>query len=322
VNGSVSYGNLFQRGDTIAAQFQVAPERTADTLVFSGSYLYHVPGTPIALVASYLHSNSNVSTLGSTTVVGRGDDAGLHSVIPLGTDGEFVHSADIGIDYKRFYEADTFGNQTTLAPLTWYPVSAAYNAAWAGERATTNLSASVAFTFAGLGSNTTAYQVKRAYATSNFVVLRGSVDHTQTVWQGVAVSARAAAQVAPQALIENEQFSLGGLDTVRGYLEGSVLGDSGAAVQTELRSPELPRRLAGAANEIRGFAFFDAGGAQIDNALPGQAHSYALTSTGMGMRARVFDSFSGEILGAYPFASVNGTKAGSPRILFRISAGL
>jgi hemolysin activation/secretion protein len=322
LNGALSYDNLWQRGDAVSFQFQVAPERTADTLVLSGSYLYHVPGTPITLTASVLHSNSNVSTLGTTTVVGRGDDVGLRGTIPLGSDNNgFVHTAEVGIDYKKFYEADRVGSQTTLAPLTWYPISLGYNAIWSGAGSTTNINASVAFTLSGAGSNTPAFQNKRADAVPNFIVLRGTADHTETVWHGAEVSVHATGQLSPQALIENEQFSLGGLDSVRGYLEGAALGDYGAAAQAELRSPAIPKFLGEEPTEMRGFVFFDAGATAIRNKLPGQTHSYTLASTGLGIRARVFDDFSGEVLGAVPFDSAPQTKRGSPRVLFRLTGG-
>jgi hemolysin activation/secretion protein len=322
LNGALSYDNLWQRGDAISFQFQVAPERTSDALVLSGSYLYHVPGTPITLTASYLHSNSNVSTLGTTTVVGRGDDVGLRGTIPLGSDNNgFVHTAEIGIDYKKFYEADTVSGQTTLAPLTWYPISVGYNAIWSGNGSTTNVNASVAFTLGGLGSNTNEFNNKRADATPNFIVLRGTADHTETIWHGAEVSVHATGQLSPQALIENEQFSLGGLDTVRGYPEGAALGDYGAAAQAELRSPAIPKFLGEEPTEMRGFVFFDAGATAIRNKLPGQTHSYTLASTGLGIRARVFDDFSGEVLGAVPFDDAQQTKRGNPRVLFRLTGG-
>ena len=42
--GSLGYDNLWQRGDSIALFFQVAPENTADALVYSGTYTFRVPG--------------------------------------------------------------------------------------------------------------------------------------------------------------------------------------------------------------------------------------------------------------------------------------
>jgi hemolysin activation/secretion protein len=193
---------------------------------------------------------------------------------------------------------------------------------WSGTAATTNLGASLLFSFSGLGSDTAAFQNKRADATPDFIALRATLDHTRTVWRGMEVSAHLSGQFTPQPLIENEQFSLGGLDSVRGYQEGAVLGDYGASAQAEIRSPAWEKRIAGGPGEVRLFAFFDAGAAGIDNALPGQTHSYSLSSTGLGLRARVFDGFTGEVLGAYPFAGASGTRAGNPRVLFRISAGL
>ena len=43
---------------------------------------------------------------------------------------------------------------------------------------------------------------------------------------------RAAGQAAAEPLITNEDFSIAGIDGVRGYLESEVLGDQGFQVRS------------------------------------------------------------------------------------------
>ena len=54
---------------------------------------------------------------------------------------------------------------------------------------------------------------------------------------------RANGQMATGALISNEQFSLGGLNSVRGYFEGDVFGDAGWTTSAELRTPYINARV-------------------------------------------------------------------------------
>ncbi|WP_312030655.1 ShlB/FhaC/HecB family hemolysin secretion/activation protein [Methylosinus sp. H3A] len=57
--------------------------------------------------------------------------------------------------------------------------------------------------------------------------------------------AGSSARIADGPLASSEQISVGGLDTVRGYLESEVLGDTGAAGTVELRQPQRRRNSAG-----------------------------------------------------------------------------
>ena len=65
-----------------------------------------------------------------------------------------------------------------------------------------------------------------AYPTS---ALPGNVPSLDATAGGFAVRARISGQWSEYPLVNNEQFALGGLDTVRGYLEAETLGDSGVA---------------------------------------------------------------------------------------------
>ena len=87
-------------------------------------------------------------------------------------------------------------------------------------------------------------------------------------------------QVADQPLVSSEQFSIGGQDTVRGYLESEALGDYGIAGTLELRSPNIAPYLEqkldnplgqpvkfNAFDEWRFFAFADVGRVRIHEPL-------------------------------------------------------
>ena len=77
VSGNVTYDNLWQRGDSATLGFSLAPERPDDAAVISTSYLFRIPDSTVSLLVSFLHSNSDVSTVGTTDVIGKGDVAGF-----------------------------------------------------------------------------------------------------------------------------------------------------------------------------------------------------------------------------------------------------
>ena len=318
LTGTARYDNLFQRGDSIAGSFQVAPQRPSDATVYSVSYLYNVPNSRLQVLATYLRSNSNVTSVGASNVVGRGDDAGLRLLVPLIGATGFVQSLSIGGDYKKFNEDVTLASNTLGSPVTYYPLGISYSAAWSGERSNTGLLASLVFAPRGLGSDDAGFDNRRFDANSNFVVARADLAGSRTLVYGVQLYGHVAAQVSPDALISNEQLSLGGLDSVRGYLESEALGDTGGFGQVELRSPSFGASISDRINEARGFVFADGGVARIHEALPNQMDHVHLASSGAGVRVRLLDDLNGELLDAVTLNRGPSTPSGDDRLLFRV----
>ncbi len=319
--GSARYDNLFQRGDSVAASFQVAPQNTNDAEVYAASYLFNVPKSRLQVLASYLHSNSNVTSVGTTNVVGRGDDAGLRLLVALGSGDGFIHSLSLGGDYKHFTEDVTLAGNTLGAPVTYYPLTVSYQADWSGTGSTTGLIASLVFNPRGLGSTdapSTGLDNKRYAANANFVIARADLAASRSLPYGIELYGHVAAQVTPDALISNEQLSLGGLDSVRGYLESEALGDTGGIGQLELRSPALGAEAYDRLNEARAFLFADGGVARIHHALPEQANHTHLSSTGAGVRVRVFDYLNAELINAVTLDRGPSVGPGTDRLLFRV----
>jgi hemolysin activation/secretion protein len=316
---SLSYDNLWQRGDSATISYQVAPQRTTDVNVVSGSYLFHIPGTDLSLLGSYVHSDSDVTTVGDTNVIGKGDIAGFRLLVPLGTSEGFTHNLSIGPDYKKIGENVSLGGSVSSAPVTYYPLTATYQATWYDpDQTQTNLITSVTSTFRGFGSSPAQFDLRRFDATPNFTYLRADLTRAQTLPLGMQLYGHVTTQLAPEPLVSSEQFSIGGLDTVRGYLESEALGDWGVAAQLELRSPSLADYVDKQINELRLFTFFDAGVASIHNALPQQTVSSTLSSTGVGMRIRLLDYFNAEVAGAFTLSDGPNTRAGVDRVLFRV----
>ena len=103
LNGSVSYNNLWQLGHSVGMSFQLAPERLQDTEVFSGYYLARLPEVDwLSLMVQGTKQDSNVSTLGSTDVTGRGEIIGARAIITLPGGKDFYQSISMGMDYKAF----------------------------------------------------------------------------------------------------------------------------------------------------------------------------------------------------------------------------
>ncbi len=323
VSASLSYDNFFQRGDTGTISYQVAPENVADAEVTSASYLFHIPQSRLSLLFSYLHSNSNVTTLGSTDVAGRGTSAGFRLLIPLGSSASFSHSFSVGWDYKKYYELDTFltTKQLTSAPITYYPITGTYAASWSGEKSSTDATIGVELGLPGLGSTDAiglGFDNKRYNAPAGFSILRAGVTRDQTLPDDVHLWGSAQAQLTNDPLVSSEQIGIGGADSVRGYLEAETLGDYGIYVQTEARSPSLAKYVKGPVRTWRFHLFTDLGAiGQRDPLFGTRAQAY-LSSVGIGTRVNLWGYLNGSLQDATTLQTGPDTKAGTNRVLFRL----
>lgn len=319
VNGSISYGNLWQAGHSAGFSFQIAPERIEDAKVFSAYYTARFAAVPwLSLTLLGTKQDSNVSTLGGAAVAGRGEIFGARAMFTLPARKNFYHSLTFGLDYKKFDENVFFGLSETVAPITYYPWSLAYNATWAANKRITELNAGVTFHIRGMGSDQREFDNKRFGADGSFFYLRGDISHTEPLPGGFQLYAKVQGQASGRPLLNSEQFSGGGLETARGYLESAALGDNALFGTLELRSPSITQWWKDKENEWRFYAFLDAGYLTLNEPLPEQTSRFELASYGLGSQVRLFDHFHGSIDAGVPLISQGTTSVNEILFTFRV----
>lgn len=320
LNGALSYANLFQLGHTIGFSGQVAPENPDDALVYSGYYLARV-SDGVSLLASAVKQDSDVSTLGGGSVVGRGEIFSLRALFDMPSADGFFQSFGIGVDRKSFGEDLIVGGATVSAPIEYYPLSASYGATWLhGEDAFTELNTSLLFNLRGAGSDRAAYSLKRFGSNGSFVVLKSDVSHTRDLRDGSQLFAKVQGQLSDKPLINTEQYSGGGLSNARGYLESTALGDNALFLTGEYRTGSLlgkPAKDETKPDELRFHVFADAGVLSIYDSLPGQAATTYLLSAGFGSRLRYRKIYNSSLDVAFPLHTVLPIEQGDIRVTFR-----
>jgi hemolysin activation/secretion protein len=119
-------------------------------------------------------------------------------------------------------------------------------------------------------------------------------------------------------LVSNEQFIIGGVNTVRGYLEAAALGDDGFNLTLEGRTPNYAKHLADGLDELRLLAFIDGGSVYIQQPLPSQKANFTLAGTGIGLRFNGWRGVSGELDWAVALRDLGNTKSGDNQAYFRL----
>ncbi|WP_244540557.1 POTRA domain-containing protein [Hyphomicrobium sp. CS1BSMeth3] len=333
LTSTVRYDNLWQRGHSLSLSYQVAPQRPDDAEVISGSYLTRVSDWTSVLVYG-VDSKSDVATVGGMNVIGPGQVLGVRALLTLPYKDNYFHSLSFGIDYKHFGQIMEMDNLSFSSPITYYPLAVTYTAGWQGEGVITQANVGATFNLRGPGSGFEEFWTKRAYADSNFFHFNADVQHTRELPAGYQLFAKVQGQIADGALISSEQFSVGGLETVRGYLESEAIGDTGVSGTIEVRTPDIGPLMqtalltasgeqdgkpANLLSDWRLFGFVDAGTVMIHKPLVEQGSSFTLWSYGVGTRFKLLDYFSGSLTFAMPMTDQSTTSAREPRVLFSVS---
>lgn len=320
---SLSYDNLWQLGHSFSASFQTAPEHPADAIVLYGSYLAPFAGTPFSLLFNGINSNSNVATVGGTDVIGKGQVGGFRVVYLFPGSDIAYRTLTLGADYKHFNNITALGGSSFASPITYYPFTVDFSEV--DRHPSSILQGDISATFASikLGSTTNGLRNNRYDTRGEQLSFKANLSWTWDLPHAVETYLHLSGQFSNQPLVTNEQFTAGGWDTVRGYLEAEALGDTGYDGSFELRSPPLLGDLTvGKGNyrlfrDFRLFGFVDGAQLRVNQPLPGTQNRYALWSAGVGGNFLLFGFLNGAIDWADPFLDGPATRAWSGRVLFR-----
>lgn len=317
LNVSLSYDNLFQMYHSLSLQYQTAPADPSNFKVFAATYVLPVGSTGDMLAGYFVDNSSNVAALGTLSVIGRGKIYGLRYIIPSIKPGAFSQNLTLGVDFKDFLEdvnlTDGTGLTTPIKYLNW---SLAYTANYRGTNDTASASLASNFGIRGLLNHASDFEAKRFEGRPNYFYLKGDLSDEHALWWGSSLRLRLAGQYSVEPLIDNEQFSLGGADSVRGYLESEELGDTGLFGSVELRSPGLKDAWKGRIQQLYALAFYDAGFVANVNPLPQEAYRTDLASWGVGFAFAGFWGFQGGLDFAWPRATGARSTVGADRVLF------
>lgn len=325
LQANLRYDDLWGLGHSISAFYSVAPERRDDSEVFVGSYGMPITDT-LRLDITGLKSNSDVATVGDTNVLGNGWSVTAALTRTLKGGPGFYHRLSVSVAYKDFKEntffptTDSGGVQVTEAPIQYVPISLSYSGSWVKGQGTLGFGLAGTFGLRGLGSDEFAFDQKRYRASGGFAYLHGNIDYLYTLPHDFQLYTDIEGQLASVALVSNEEMALGGIGTVRGYLQSEAIGDNGLLSSFELRSPSLDVLGGGMIDELRLVAFGDFGRVWVIDPLPDQLRSVGLYSVGGGLRMKIFKTLSGDLDVGVPLKDNGVTSAGDVRVHFRVSA--
>ncbi len=329
-NVMIRYDNLWQKEHSLSFQYQTAPLETKEVQVISTTYVLPSPWNVDQQLAFYaIWSDSDVAFGEGFSVIGSGKIFGIRYVIPLPRYKFYSHNITIGIDYKSFDETVGFtkeNGESTKTPVSYLPLSLSYASSlpdkWGG---TTRFIGGLNLSLRGIVSRQSEFELKRFKAQANYLYATAEIERSQKLPLGMSLFARVGGQLANQPLINNEQYTAGGMDSVRGYKESEALGDNAVHSRLEVAfSDPLNKVGIGKWAQMEPLFFYDATKLFIKKPLRNPdgsiTSSIMLEGLGAGVRGSVTKTLDYELDWAIALKSTDRIENGDQRFNFIVRA--
>ncbi len=314
---AVSYANLFSALDDLSFQYQDSPQAPGQVKVLNAGYTLRPIWDGWHISAIFIDSNSSVSSIGegATGVLGTGEIYSLRASYSPLTSTTTTQNLTLGYDYKHFRNSITEGGTAAplVTPISYSNLSVSYLGTWRAGWLESALSATPDFGVRGAPNNPVDFENDRYLGRPNYFYLRYDGSLSAHLPADFRLTLRVAGQATEDPLISNEDFSIGGSDGVRGYLEAEQLADEAVKETVQVQTPTWfshSRQL------LNVFAFYDAGRTHLLAPLSGEPDTVILRSFGGGMNLLPGYWFTGTLTWADPLSDGTYTRAHQGRVLF------
>lgn len=289
--------NLFDSDHSISAQIVGSPtEISKVTIVGLG---YRIPfyelNSALEMAAGYSDVNSGV-VQGLFNVSGSGKFLGARWSYYLPRWGALEQKLSASLDYRAFDNQVLLDGAGVVPDITLHPVGLTYSGTLRAAQAEGGFYLQVAHNIpGGKNGDGAAFQAARAGADSRYTVLRYGANAVAALPGDFQLRGLFNGQYTDDMLVSGEQFGIGGMYSVRGFLERELADDRGLSGSIEIYTPELATTLGLSGGNLRLLSFYDSGTTWRVNPLPGEVHRNGLSSWGLGARYGFMRSLSARL---------------------------
>lgn len=299
---SIAHNNLLGFGDRFGVDYGVS--KGINT--YNINYEIPVNARDGRLNLSYNNSNSRIIEAPFNSVDINADSSNLS----LGFRQPLVKT--IASEFTLGLSLDLRRSQTYLledVPFSFPPLADSekgktrltvlrFSQDWVSRSTTQVLAARSQFSF---GLDAFDATVNNSGVDGQFTSWLGQFQLVKLLGKNTIFVARTAAQFSFDSLLPIEQFSVGGIETVRGYQQGQLIADNGIVGSLEVRFPIVSK--SSGIGAIQLVPFLDIGTAWNNQGkLPG---STTLASLGLGLRWQLDSAFSASLDWGIPLISIS-----------------
>lgn len=344
-SAGINWGNAFFQGAQLSYQYSASFENIKTQPVQSGSFTMPLPWKHIVAVYGSYSSTDVTIDAGTSSIsnIGTQSQISPRYIIPIGKMyGKLLQNFTLGFDWvSSNLNYVQGGNQVPANQTDVIQAMAGYQILLKDKLGQTSLSTDNYWSPGGLVSknSTEAFQSVDSRTQANYYYSVLSLQRQNVLPYGCSLLALFSGQLASTSLISNEQLSIGGFGSVRGYPQQILYGDQGLFFNLELHSPGYSifgltkslkdSKLDGVPaflqklgkDELMFLAFWDYGLVNSIQPLPGDPASYAITAVGVGVRYGIGSNYSLRCDLGFPLINPNVGVAIGPTINLGASIG-
>ncbi len=273
------HGNLFNLDHSLTATITVAPQDTSSTSQIGLNY--HIPMYQHGANLDFLLSDSEVNTgdvADGAAITGKGSVFGMTYTRPLLSGNNLNHQWSVGFQFKKFdNEIELVGGNQSNSVVESFPLELGYGFSYNTKSGVISGGLKYALNIdSAIGSTEEDYDLARADAEISWSMLNYSLSYDQVFSDNWLLHAGLSGQSSSELLIPGEQFGVGGSNTLRGFEERSVTGDSGRQLSLEIWTPSY--------SGFRFLFFVDQAQVTLNSTADIDEDKYNLSSSGLGMR--------------------------------------
>ena len=290
LTGGYQWTNIFNRDHNLSLSYTTSPSDFDAVQQYGASYT--IPFYEVGGQLNIFLARSDVDTgiiAQNLSVSGAGTIALLHYKHTFLQSGAYKQQIDIGLDHKLFENEVGFlglpisGSGEVLSR----PFSLAYIGFWQGAGRSFSFNVAPHVNIPGGSNNEDAdYDDLRFGATADWSLVRYGFGYDQLIAPHWLFRLNISGQYSDDKLISGEQFGIGGIYSVRGFDERSLLGDSGYQVNFELWIPGFNK------NGIRPLVFFDYGHVELIAPLLSETPEIDISAVGAGLRWSIINKLN------------------------------
>jgi len=315
-SAGANWGNAFFEGAQLNYQYSAPFQNPGSQPVQSLNFSQPLPWKHLfSIYGSYSTTDVKINTeTTSLTDSGSTKQVSPRYVIPIGKMyGKVIQNFTLGADWISsnllFLQG---GNQIPANQTDVIQGLLGYQILVKDKYGQTSLATDNYWSPGGLSPNnsTQKFQNVDPRTKANYFYTALHLQRENTLPYGCSLLSVFSGQLASTPLISNEQLSIGGYGTVRGYPQQILFGDQGVVYNLELHSPSysifgLLRGLnetsfAGIPDALKKIGkdklmfltFWDYGLVNSIKPLPGNPSSYAITALGVGVRYGISEHFT------------------------------
>ena len=308
-------GGTLINGHSLSLSVSATPQDWKETRVYSANYLAPMQQYGTLMLYGVRSDSESLEPVGSTLVQGKLRLIGLRYFLTLAERSGQRLSLTVGVDRKS--NEQLIATPNDLGALTYYPGAASVNAAFGAADDQWKLDAGVVFGLGRGAKSQSDFALRRLGASPDFAVVKLDLFNDRSLTKSLRLKTRVSGQVSNSPLINLEQISAGGYDSVRGYFEAEQLGDRGVRASTELTYAAYSG--SGFLQRLELAGFFDAAKLTVVSPAIGQTDRFFLASVGVGARLRLWSSVNLISELAYPLKASSQTRKGDWRLLAKLS---